>query len=294
MLLERFAGDVVAWAPAKVNLHLEVLGKRPDGYHALETLMVAVSLCDTLVFQDDPSGQMHLKCNREEVPTGPENLVLRAAELLRKTTGCQRGARVRLVKRIPLAAGLAGGSTDAAATLAGLNQLWDLRLPAERLVELSAKLGSDVAFFFQTPAAWCTGRGEIVAPAPLGKKFWLTLACPPFGLATAEVYRNVEVPRVPRSGDGIRQALAAGDVELVGRLLHNRLQEAAAMVRPEVADYQRRLEELHPAGARMSGSGSTLFALGRNRQDAARIAHELRYGSDKRLAPSVFLVRSWS
>jgi 4-diphosphocytidyl-2-C-methyl-D-erythritol kinase len=294
MLLERFAGDVVAWAPAKVNLHLEVLGKRPDGYHALETLMVAVSLCDTLVFQDDPSGQMHLQCSREEVPTGPENLVLRAAELLRTTTGCTRGARIRLVKRIPLAAGLAGGSTDAAATLAGLNQLWGLGLPAERLVELSAKVGSDVAFFFRTPAAWCTGRGEIVAPAPLGKKLWLALACPPFGLATAEVYGKVEVPRVPHSGDGIRQALAAGDVEEVGRLLHNRLQEAAAKVRPEVADYQRRLEELQPAGARMSGSGSTLFALGRNRKDAARIAHELRYGSDKRLAPSVFLVRSWS
>jgi 4-diphosphocytidyl-2-C-methyl-D-erythritol kinase len=294
MLLERFAGDVVAWAPAKVNLYLEVLGKRPDGYHALETLMVAVSLCDTLVFQDDSSGQMQLQCNWEEVPKGPENLVLRAAELLRTTTGCRHGAKIRLVKRIPLAAGLAGGSTDAAATLAGLNRLWDLQLPDERLAELGAKVGSDVAFFFQTPAAWCTGRGEIVTPAPLGKKLWLTLACPPFGLATAEVYGKLEVPPVPTSGDGIRKALAAGDVEEVGRLLHNRLQEAAMKVRPEVADYQRRLEELRPAGARMSGSGSTLFALGRNRQDAVRIAHELRHGSDKRLAPSVFLVRSWS
>jgi len=267
---------------------------RPDGYHALETLMVAVSLCDTLVFQDDPSGRLSLKCNRPEVPTGPDNLVLRAAELLRPTTGCQRGARIRLVKRIPIAAGLAGGSTDAAASLAGLNRLWRLGLPDERLVELSASIGSDVAFFFHTPAAWCTGRGEIVTPAPLGKKLWLALACPPFGLATATVYRNVEVPAAPCSGGAIRQALAAGDVERTGRLLHNRLQEAAVKVRPEVADYQRRLDELKPAGARMSGSGSTLFALGRDRQDAARIAHELRHGQDKRLAPSVYLVRSWS
>jgi 4-diphosphocytidyl-2-C-methyl-D-erythritol kinase len=294
MLLERFADDVVVWAPAKVNLHLEILGKRPDGYHELETLMVAVNLCDTLVFQDDPSGQLTLKCNRGEVPTGPENLVLRAAELLRTTTNSQQGARVRLVKRIPLAAGLAGGSTDAAATLAGLNRLWGLDLAEQELVKLSAKLGSDVPFFFHTPAAWCTGRGEMATPAPLGKKLWLVLLCPPFGLATAEVYGKVTVPQAPKSGAGIRQALACGDREQVGRLLHNRLEEAAAKLRPEVDDYRHRLEGLNPLGARMSGSGSTLFALGRNRQDAMRIAQELRHGSDKRTAPEVYVVRSWS
>jgi 4-diphosphocytidyl-2-C-methyl-D-erythritol kinase len=293
MLLERFAGDVVVWAPAKVNLHLEILAKRPDGYHALETLMVAVNLCDTLVLQDDPAGPLTLKCNRPEVPAGPDNLVLRAAQLLRDATGCQRGARIRLVKRIPMAAGLAGGSTDAAATLAGLNRLWGLDLPEQRLLELGAKLGSDVAFFFRTPAAWCTGHGEIVTPASLGKKLWLALWCPPFGLATAEVYGKVEVPALPRSGDAIRQALAAGDVKLVGRLLHNRLQEAAEKVRPEIAEYQGRLERLSPAGACMSGSGSTLLALGQDRQNAVRIAQELRHGQDKRPAPSVHLVRSW-
>jgi 4-diphosphocytidyl-2-C-methyl-D-erythritol kinase len=294
MLLERFADDVVVWAPAKVNLHLELLGKRPDAFHELETLMVAVSLYDTLVFQDDPSGRLSLRCQRAELTTGPDNLVLRAAELLRATTGCQRGARIRLVKRIPLAAGLAGGSTDAAAALAGLNQLWHLGLPEERLLELSGRLGSDVAFFFHAPAAWCTGRGEVVTPVALGKKLWLVLACPPFGLATKDVYGQVKVPAVPQSGDDIRKALSAGDVEQVGRLLHNRLQEAAQKVRPEIADYQRRLEALNPAGARMSGSGSTLFALGRNRRDAVRIAHELRHGLDKRLALSVYLVRSGS
>jgi 4-diphosphocytidyl-2-C-methyl-D-erythritol kinase len=292
MLLERFSGDVVVWAPAKVNLHLEVLGKRPDGYHSLETLMVAISLCDTLVLQDDPSGQLSLKCHRPDVPTGPDNMVLCAAELLRQTTGCKRGVKIRLAKRIPMAAGLAGGSTDAAATLYGLNELWTLGLPAARLADLGAKLGSDVPFFFHTPAAWCTGRGEIVTPVPLGKKLWLTLLCPPFGLATKDVYGKVEVPNVVRSGDAIRQALAVGDVTEVGRLLHNRLQEAATVVKPEIADYQRSLEQLNPAGACLSGSGSTFFALGRDRNDAVRIAHELRHGQE-RPAPSVYLVRSW-
>jgi 4-diphosphocytidyl-2-C-methyl-D-erythritol kinase len=124
-------------------------------------------------------------------------------------------------------------------------------------------------------------------------KLWLVLLCPPFGLSTAEVYRNLEISPLLRPGDEIRRALSAGDVELVGRSLHNRLQEAAVKVRPEIASYQRRLEELHPAGACMSGSGSTLFALGRDRQDAVRIAHELRNGPEKRLAQSVYLVRSW-
>jgi 4-diphosphocytidyl-2-C-methyl-D-erythritol kinase len=294
MLLERIANDVVVWAPAKVNLYLELLGKRPDGYHELETLMVAVSLYDTLVLADDPTGAVGLRCNRKELSTGPDNLVLRAAELLRQTTGCRRGARVRLVKRIPMAAGLAGGSTDAAATLAGLNVLWGLGLDTPRLVELSARLGSDVAFFFHTPAAWCTGRGEVVTPVPLPRRLWLVLVCPPFGLATADVYRRVSLPERPASGDAMRQAVAVGDAEEIGRRLHNRLQPAAEALEPAVADYQRRLEGLGPAGARMSGSGSSLFAVCRDRQEAVRIAAELRTGSDKRLSPNVFQVRTCS
>src|SRR5262249_51765048 len=126
MRLRSFAKGVVARAPAKVNLFLEVLGKRPDGYHEIATLIVAIRLYDTLVFKEEPSGQLQLGCNRPDLSTGPDNLVVRAAQLIKERTGCKRGAAIRLVKRIPLAAGLAGGSTDAAATLAGLNRLWQL------------------------------------------------------------------------------------------------------------------------------------------------------------------------
>src|SRR5262249_20761994 len=198
MLITHCANDVVVWAPAKVNLYLEVLGKRADGYHEIETLMVSVSLYDTLVFKEDSPGQFVLRCNRPELSTGPDNLVTRAADLLRRHTGCTRGARVRLAKRIPLAAGLAGGSTDAAAALAGLTRLWHLGLPDEERAALGAQLGSDVAFFFATPAAWCTGRGERVLPTPLPGRLWFVLVCPPFGLSTAEVYRGVKVPEEPR------------------------------------------------------------------------------------------------
>src|SRR5262249_44342876 len=154
MLTERHGDTVVIQAPAKVNLFLEVLGKRADGYHEIATLMVAVGLYDTLEFTDEPAGRVLLACDHAELSTGSDNLVCRAAALLRHRTGCARGAAIRLVKRIPLAAGLAGGSSDAAAALAGLNMLWQLGLNRRELASLGAELGSDVAFFFSPPAAW--------------------------------------------------------------------------------------------------------------------------------------------
>jgi 4-diphosphocytidyl-2-C-methyl-D-erythritol kinase len=195
---------------------------------------------------------------------------------LREVSGCRRGAAIRLVKRIPLAAGLAGGSTDAAATLAGLNRLWRLGLSPAELASLGAQLGSDVAFFFSTPAAWCTGRGERVEPLPLGRPLWFVLVSPPFGLSTAEVYRGVTVPDRPETGEAIRQAAQTGDVEEVGRRLHNRLQAAAEGLAPAVADVHARIRQLSPAGQLLSGSGSTLFALCRDHREALRVARGLR------------------
>lgn len=278
MLSVRYGDTVVVRAPAKVNLFLEVLGKRSDGYHEIATLMVAVSLYDTLEFKEDGAGAIRLSCDSPDLSTGPDNLVCRAAELLRRHTGCDRGAHIRLRKRIPLAAGLAGGSSDAAATLAGLNRLWRLGQARDELAGLGAELGSDVPFFFATPAAWCTGRGERVEPLVLGRTLHFVLLCPPVGLATAEVYRNVTVAAEPETGAAIRQAAIAGDVEEVGRRLHNRLQPAAERLCPAVAVGVARLAALKPAGQAMSGSGSSLFALGRDSSEARRLARGLRSG----------------
>lgn len=286
------ANLVVAWAPAKVNLFLEVLGKRPDGYHDIATLMVAVDLYDTLVFKEEPSGQLQLECNRPDLSTGPDNLILRAACLLQQRSGCFRGAAIRLVKRIPMAAGLAGGSTDAAATLAGLNRLWSLGLSAAELASMGAELGSDIPFFFHTPAAWCTGRGEIVTPAIAGKQLDLVLLCPAFGMATSAVYRQVEVPVEPRDGRSIREALERGDVQEVGRLLFNRLQPAAQKLAPTIGNFHHRLELFQPAGQMMSGSGSSLFAVCPNQHEAQRIARELRHGMDRDVF-AVYRVRTF-
>jgi 4-diphosphocytidyl-2-C-methyl-D-erythritol kinase len=175
-----------------------------------------------------------------------------------------------------MAAGLAGGSTDCAAALAGLNCLWRLGLTRDDMARLGGELGSDVAFFFHTPAAWCTGRGEVVTPAPLGRPLDITIVKPAIGLATAEVYRAVTMPEHPESGEELRRAVADGDVEEIGRRLHNRLQEAARRLRPEVDAGLERLRAEGPAGYMMSGSGTSLFALCRDSGEALGIARRLK------------------
>lgn len=289
MRMEQRANDLMVWAPAKVNLFLEVLGKRTDGYHEIATLMVAVRLYDTLIFRKESSGGVTLSCSRPDLSTGPENLILRAANLLRQRTGSARSAAIHLVKRIPLAGGLAGGSTDAAATLTALNQLWQLGLAHQELVELSAELGSDVAFFLTPSAAWCTGRGEQVEQLPLSRKLWFVLLCPPLESSTAAVYRQVQVPAQPLSGEAIRAAVRQGDIEQIGRLLHNRLQEAAERISPSLAEYRELLARCQPAGQLLSGSGSTLFALCRGPHEAQRIAQHLRSAAGD---AQVYLVQS--
>lgn len=290
MRIFRVHEDLVVLAPAKVNLFLEVLNRRTDGYHEIATLMIGLRFHDVLRFAADDTGEVGLTCNRPEL-TGPDNLVVRAARLLQERTGCTRGVRIRLTKRIPAMAGLAGGSTDAVATLVALNRLWNLgRSPAE-LAEWSTALGSDLAFFFALPAACCTGRGENVRPVPTPKPLDLVLVCPPFGCSTPEVYRRVELPQSPEKGERIVAALGRGDLQEVGRLLHNRLEPAAAALAPELTRLLRRIAAERPLGQRMSGSGSTLFALCRNRAEARRIAHSLRRDSQLE-GCKVFAVRT--
>lgn len=272
MLSERTEGGIVVSTPAKLNLFLEVLGKRPDGYHDLETLMVAVTLEDKLEFQRDESGALTLTCDHPELSCGPDNLVLKAAQRLRRHGGTNRGARIHLTKRIPMQAGLAGGSSDAAATLKGLDELWSLGLSDQRLAEIGAEVGSDVAFFFSPGVAWCTGRGEKVEPIELGRTLDFVLMSPAVGLSTASVFREVEVPETPISGLAIREAVGRGDVEEIGRRLHNRLQEPAERLCPDVRQVREALAAANPAGILMTGSGTTVYALCRDRHDAIRVA----------------------
>jgi 4-diphosphocytidyl-2-C-methyl-D-erythritol kinase len=293
MLFERQGDALRVRTPAKVNLFLEVLGWRPDGYHEIATLMAMVSLFDTLEIAPNVTGGLSLHCDYPGLSTGPDNLVLRAARLLRERTGCALGAEICLTKRIPLAAGLAGGSSDAAAALEGLSRLWRLRLSSVKLASLAAELGSDVPFFLAGPAAWCTGRGEKTTSAPIKGPLHFVLACPPIGLSTAEAYGAVTVPELPLDGQEIRRAVADGNVNEIGRNLFNRLQRAAEELCPAVAETRERLEALRPAGVLMSGSGTSVFALCRDHHEALRVAHGLSAGPrDPATNPRVHVVQS--
>jgi 4-diphosphocytidyl-2-C-methyl-D-erythritol kinase len=302
MWCERTPHGLTVRAPAKVNLFLEVLGKRPDGYHDLATLMVAVSLFDTLEFKEDSDSTIRLDLapateepgteDRPPLSPGPDNLVWRAADLLKRHTRHPAGCRIRLTKRIPLAAGLAGGSSDAAATLLGLNRLWRLNLGHAELTTLAAELGSDVAFFLGGDAAWCTGRGEIVSPLQPTKPLWLVLVCPPMGLSTARVFQALTPPARPVDGSALRQAVVDGDIEGIGRGLFNRLQAVAEELCPVLAELRTRLATLGGTGRLMSGSGTTYFVLCRDADEAHRIAREGNQLSREKMVSRVHVVRS--
>jgi 4-diphosphocytidyl-2-C-methyl-D-erythritol kinase len=278
MNIRSIAGGVEVLAPAKLNLFLEVLGKRPDGYHEIESMMVAVSLQDSLTFTDDPSGQISLRCSEPTLPVGGENLVVMAAERLKASAGSLRGARIVLEKAIPAESGLAGGSSDAAATLVALDRLWDLQLPRERLLALAGEIGSDVAFFIHGPAAVCRGRGERVEPVLLKESYHFVLVRPPVGASTADVYRRVVPPQEPRPIGPFLLALTHGGIAELGRSLFNRLQPAAEAFLPELARVNDALASLGPllSGYMMSGSGSAYFGLCPDSAAAVRAAEILK------------------
>ena len=266
-------------APAKLNLFLEVLGKRPDGYHEIESLMARVNLCDRLTFADDPSGRISLSCDDPELPLDSANLVVRAAERLRRESGTARGARIELFKSIPARAGLAGGSSDAATTLIALDRLWNLQTPPGRLEALAGEIGSDVAFFLHPPAAICRGRGERTTALKPPRTLFFVLICPPVGVSTAEVYRRLNVPERPRPIGPIVAAFESGDVEALGSLFFNRLQPAAEAIEPSLSRIDQALATLCPTlllGHQMSGSGSAYFGLGRDLEAAQAAAQSLR------------------
>ena len=280
------AAQVEVSAPAKLNLFLEILAKRPDGFHDIETVMSPVSLYDTLTLTDDCSGELMLendlsvavappKSAEQQLPHGSENIVVRALEALRRASGSERGARVRLVKRIPLAAGMAGGSTDAAAALAAANAAWNLNLPDAKRAETAAPPGSDTPFFFAVGPPLCRGRGERIEPlGPLAPLHFAVVA-PPEGLSTAAVYRTCRAPANPCRAESLIAAWRSGRYAELGRLLHNRLQEAAEALSPWIERTARELHRWECLGHRMSGSGTSYFALCRSAVHARRVAAAL-------------------
>ena len=288
MQVHRDSVEIVVQTPAKLNLFFEVLAKRTDGYHEIETLMCPIDLYDTLYFREETSERIELECQWgssadghggfgfEDVPRGPGNLVFRAVDLVRRRTGVTRGARLRLVKRIPSAAGLGGGSSDAAAALVAANLGWNLGLGPDALARLAAELGSDVPFFLAGGPAVCRGRGERIEPvAGLGALDFVVVR-PPEGLSTAAVYGVCRPAEQPRPLAPLVDALRQGDIEQAGRLLLNRLQPAAEELSPWIVRLRRCFAAEDCLGHGMSGSGTAYFGLCHHARHARRMARRLR------------------
>lgn len=282
----------VLFPPAKVNLFLDVRGKRDDGYHDIATLLVPVNLYDTLEIQPNGDGEMVLACEPDVIPSGPSNLVWKAADALRRAFRVTAGATMRLTKRIPHEAGLGGGSSDAAAAIAGLNAVWGLNRSTAELLSVAASVGSDVPGLLVGPA-WCTGRGEIVTPVPAGPSVHLVIVKPPVGCPTAEVYKRFKPADSPADAKRVLDAFTRGDAEELATGLHNALQPAAFDLQPLVRKVYDGLTNCRPLGVLLSGSGASVFAVGRSAADAAAIAERFAQHTDPELAACrVFVVQT--
>jgi 4-diphosphocytidyl-2-C-methyl-D-erythritol kinase len=264
------APTLTANAYAKINWDLHVLGRRPDGFHELDTVMVNVSLHDVLEFES--ATEITLTCNDPALPTDDKNLVVRAAKLLARVSGVQSGARIKLTKHIPAGGGMGGGSSDAACTLQSLNKLWGINWSVDRLQGLAAELGSDVAFFLFGGWARCRSRGEIVEPLDIvSHHMRLLVVFPPWPVATPSVYKRLNLPMwdgksqlrsLTETSSSIKSLLNCIETGKFSQLgLSNELTDPALQVEPRLAKLQRVLEQLYPGRWLMSGSGSVHFVV---------------------------------
>ena len=312
MIIEKSQGGFRATVPCKVNLYLEVLAKREDGYHSLDTLMVAVSLVDELELTDRNDDRIELSVEFPEgygqpldgddhawqIPADRNNLVVRALDRLRIALGkSTSGVNVGLVKRIPAMAGLGGGSADAAAALVLGLLKWGTIDDFEIARRIASELGSDINFFLdgQRDGFWlarCTGRGEKIEPLCCSKPLHFVIAHPPRGCGTREVFAALSRERYEwsqRKPDGLIFGLQEGNIETVGQEMFNRLEEPAMRVTDWIDRSRKRIDRYDHHGQCLSGSGSARFCLCSSREQAENIANELQLNGGMR----AYYAQSW-
>jgi len=245
-------------APAKINLCLHVLRKRPDGYHDLAMLMQRISLYDRITLTFNDSGVVRVRCAGVALAAGAENIAARAARRLLELARSRDGVEIVIDKQIPVAAGLGGGSSDAASVLIGLNEMLGAGLTQQQLMAEGAKLGADVPFFIFAAPAWATGIGDVLQTVPTLPKVCYVLVNPGVAVSTASVYQNLrltspdEVSKLPGFPSTVPELAA---------FLHNDLEQVTIGRHPQLAAIKARLRDLGAAGALMSGSGPTLFGV---------------------------------
>jgi 4-diphosphocytidyl-2-C-methyl-D-erythritol kinase len=283
-------------APGKINLYLEIIGDRPDGFHELAMILQSIGLCDRLTVRAIDVEQIRVRCRHPGVPNDQSNLVYRAAALMAEqfpdVYNRFGGVEIQLEKKIPVGAGLAGGSTDAAAVLVGLDLMWNLGLTQADLQDLGAQLGSDVPFCVAGGTAIATGRGEVLAPLPSLNTLYLVLAkYRSLSISTAWAYKtyrqsfgetyvsgeaDVSGRRQRIHSGALVSAITAQDIAKVGQLLHNDLEKVALPEYGAIAELKAAFAAAKPLGVMMSGSGPTVFAIAETAEQAEQIAATVR------------------
>ena len=247
-------------APAKLNLRLKITGRRPDGYHELVSIMVPIDFVDLLEIRVLKERAIELSCEGFRVPTDEKNLVYQAALSFFSRTEIEQGVSIKLSKNIPVAAGLGGGSSDAAATLLTLNKIWSQPLSLSALSELAVQLGADVPFFLHCKPSLATGIGEVLEPLKKWPKFWYVIVTPPVQVSTSWVYGNLKLELTRGEYDYIVKFLR-NDPIAVSAILENDLEEVTSAKFPEIDTIKKCLLNAGAEGALMTGSGPSVFGI---------------------------------
>ncbi len=264
-------------APAKINLSLDVTRKRPDGYHEVEMIMTTIDLADRIELTELAEDEVRVSSHNRFVPDDQRNLAYQAAKLIKDRYNVKKGVSIMITKVIPVAAGLAGGSSDAAATLRGLNRLWNLNLTAETRAELGAEIGSDVSFCVYGGTALATGRGEKIKHISTPPHCWVILAKPTIGVSTAEVYRQLKLDDVEHPDvQGMIEAIEEKSFQKMCSRLGNVLESVTLDMHPEVAMIKNQMKRFGADAVLMSGSGPTVFGLVQYESKVQRIYNGLR------------------
>ena len=261
---------LVKKAYGKINLGLDVLRRRPDGYHDVKMIMQMVDIYDTLTFEKRQDDRIVLSANKEEIPCDDSNLIYKAAKLLFDYKGVSYGVNIHLEKRIPVAAGMAGGSTDAAAAFTGLNELFELGVSQKELLELGVKVGADVPYCILGGCALSEGIGEVLTPLPNPPYCELVITKPDINVSTKYVYENLNLPELKRHPDidGMRTAIEAGDLKGITDRLENVLESVTVKKYGIIQEIKDEMISLGATNAIMSGSGPTVFGFFESKEQA--------------------------
>ncbi|GAB3805411.1 4-(cytidine 5'-diphospho)-2-C-methyl-D-erythritol kinase [Virgibacillus kimchii] len=274
-------------APAKLNLSLDVISKRDDGYHNVEMVMTTIDLSDRLSIHELDDNKIDISLESRFVPNDERNLAYKAARLFKEVYGITKGIHIRIEKSIPVSAGLGGGSADAAAVLRGLNKLWSLHIPVEELAELGAQLGSDVPFCVYGHTGIATGRGEIVHKLPAPPSCWVVLAKPDIGVSSGTIFEQIQLEKlIHPDTEKVIDALHENNYPKLCHSIGNALEEVTCSVYPEVKRIKNKMAQYGAEGVLMSGSGPTVYGLVKHESKAQRI-----YNSMKGFCEEVYYVR---